>query len=143
MEVLNGISVIANYPRIIKKGIDELRWASIWHDTIREVKWANGVSVSPGRYAVGYNFLYALTRILSEKRPQKVLDIGLGISSTFISSYFIANDVINGIHTIVEGDKNWMDFYLANRSMSKNSKVLLCSTITVEEGGKVGLFMKI
>ncbi len=111
----------------IKRQNQELIWAQVWKDTIRGIDWLQDLpSVSPGRWAVGYNYLYIMTRILNELKPQSVLDIGLGISSTLISQYFMKVHPANGRHTIIEHDQLWVDFY------KKNHKLSTCSEIIVE-----------
>ena len=70
----------------MKGQTDEIVWARIWDDSKRGMKWIEDLpSISPGRWAVGYNYIYVLTRILNEMKPDRILDLGLGISSTIIS----------------------------------------------------------
>ena len=58
--------------RKIRKNTDEILWARIWNDTKIGIPWIEGLqSVSPGRWAVGYNYLYIMTRILNEMNPKK------------------------------------------------------------------------
>lgn len=54
------------------------------------IEWVQDItSISPGRWAVGYNYLYVMTRVLVELRPHKVLDIGLGVLTSFFSTFFV------------------------------------------------------
>ena len=49
----------------------ELLWAQIWHDTAKGCEWlGEDFGVSPGRWAVGYDYLYVMTRVLEELRPR-------------------------------------------------------------------------
>ena len=127
MSLLQKIIRKFNYP------IDqnwELIYAKTWDDTRKGIDWMNNVSsVSPGRYAVGYNYLYVMTRILNEFCPHHVLDIGLGISSTLISAYFTAQNYNDGKHTIIEHDINWKDFYTRNHSLSDASEIVIANCI--------------
>ena len=91
--------------------VPEILWSQIYHDTIIDSEWLLDKAVSPGgphRWAVGYNFLYALYRILDEMHPKNVLEMGL--ESTKLTGqyarYFSAG------HTVVEHDKEWTKFYL-------------------------------
>ena len=68
-----------------------------------------------------YNYIYVMTRVLEETKPNSVLDLGLGISSTLISCYF--NHKENGIHTIIEQDKEWAHFYTENHKLFKFSTI--------------------
>ena len=103
----------------------ELVWATVWHDTIKGITWANSIErLSPGRAAAGYNYLYVMTRILDEIEPKKILDLGLGISSTLITSYIDTIHRENTKHLIIEHDKTWIDFYTNKHTLSKNTSVL-------------------
>jgi len=114
----------------LAKQNDELLWARIWDDTKSGIDWAQDIpSISPGRWAVGYNYLYVITRILEEKVPHKVLDIGLGISSSLFSCYFDYKGYLDSEHIIVEQDKEWASFYKAKHSLSKYSRVILLDCI--------------
>ena len=46
---------------------NELYWAQIYNSTTQNSAWLTENNFSPGRWAVGYNFLYVMYRILSEK----------------------------------------------------------------------------
>ena len=79
---------IISYFRSIRRENQELLWARIWDDTKHNLDWIEKMpGISPGRMAVGYNYLYVMTRILNDLKPKHVLDMGLGISSTLISYY--------------------------------------------------------
>lgn len=125
---MESIKSIVTYPRILKKRIDEILWSEVWHDTINEIDWLKGISLSPGRFAVGYNYLYVVTRILNEFRPLRILDVGLGISSTLISRYFEELDNPSGEHIIVEHDEEWKEFYCKTRKLSDQSTIVMKST---------------
>ena len=67
---------ILEYFQRLSKQNQEILWANIWRDTIQDIKWLQNVpGLSPGRWAVGYNYLYVMTRILNETNPQKILPI--------------------------------------------------------------------
>lgn len=102
----------------------ELIWANTWHDTIRGLEWAENIgSISPGRWAVGYNYVYVMTRILNEMQPHKVLDLGLGISTTLIGEYFKYFSFADGIHDVIEHDEKWIEFYTRCHALSKNTEI--------------------
>ena len=64
--------------------IPEILWANIYHDTIASSDWLHDRTISPGglyRWGVGYNFLYAVYRILDEMRSRHILELGLGQST--------------------------------------------------------------
>lgn len=80
-------------------------------------------SISPGRSAVGYNYLYVMSRILNELEPHHVLDLGLGISSTLISKYFEEKKLADGLHMICEHDRDWIQFYCRKHPLSSYSQI--------------------
>ncbi len=101
----------------------ELLWANIYHDTIRDRKWLQDISLSPGRWAVNYSFLYFLTRILTDCKPNKIIEFGLGESSKIIAS-FLQNELQNSSHLIVEQSIDWIDSFSSRFQLSKNSNIL-------------------
>lgn len=115
----------------------ELLWAQIWHDTIKGISWLeNREGMSPGRWAVGYNYLYVMTRILDGISPLMVLDIGLGVSTRLISQYFDAKGDESAKHMIVEHDKKWIEFYLKNNQLSPYSSIYVEKLVHKKIRGK-------
>ena len=105
---------------------NELLWAKIWDDTKAGIEWTKNLpSLSPGRWAVGYPYIYIMTRILNEIEPHSVLDLGLGISSTLVSAYFDYKKYSDSTHTIVEHDTDWIDFYKKKNYLSNYSSIVL------------------
>lgn len=103
----------------------EIEWAHVYHDSIRGKKWIEELPLNVGRWAGNYPFFYVLNRILSDYKPKKILDLGLGESSKFISAY-IENYLFDSSHTIVEQDKNWIDSFQERFKLSANSKTIHC-----------------
>lgn len=115
-----------NYFRDLKRQGTELLWAKKWEDTKRGIKWIENLpGISPCGAAVGYNYLYIMTRILNEMEPKNVLDIGLGISSTLISQYFKYMNSEAGRHIIIEHDQEWINFYNKKHHVSDYSTIIL------------------
>ena len=122
--------------REIKRKIYENQWAVLWHDTIRGVDWLEDLgSVSPGRMAVGYNYMYVMTRVLNECRPERVLDIGLGISSTLFAQYFRHCSTNESEHLVIEHESSWRDFYCRSHKLSECSRIEMLPVKMVEEFG--------
>lgn len=96
-----------------KNYIQELIYAEIFHDTIKGCEWLDyrRFAISPGRFAVGYNYMYVAFRILNEIRPKNILEFGMGQSTKLISQY--VNNVVNGgvKHTCVEQNQKWADVF--------------------------------
>lgn len=100
----------------------EILWAETLDRTLSGSTWFKDVSLSPGRWAVGYPYLYALYRSLNEAHPTSILEIGLGQSTNMIGQYATEFDSVN--HVVVEHDQSWIDFYLSENKLSDRSKVV-------------------
>jgi hypothetical protein len=112
----------------------EIEWAHIYHDSIRGKKWIEELPLNVGRWAGNYSFFYVLNRILSDYKPKKILDLGLGESSKVISTY-IENYLTESSHMIVEQDNNWIDSFQERFKLSPNSKIIHCPIDTKEVNG--------
>lgn len=122
----NLITRTRRYFRDLKRQGTELLWAKKWEDSRKGIKWIEGLpGISPCGAAVGYNYLYIMTRILSEMEPKNVLDIGLGVSSTLISQYYKYRGFREGKHIIIEHDPEWISFYNKTHHFSDCSIVVL------------------
>jgi len=109
---------------ILKKN-NELLWASVFNNTIKDSSWLTIQSFSPGRWAVGYPALYILYRIYNDMKPKRVLEFGLGESSKLLYQY--ANQ-FNAEYLIVEHDKNWIDFFVQDKAI--DPKNILVTTLS-------------
>jgi hypothetical protein len=102
----------------------ELEWAHIYHDTIRDREWLKNLAISPGgSWAANYSFLYVLVRVLSDYKPNKIIEFGLGESSKIVSS-FLNNELQNSTHLIIEQDETWIEAFRSRFNLSKNSELL-------------------
>ena len=117
---INLEELLSTNNKILRK-MSELTWSTIFHDAICNSEWLIEKDFCPGRWAVGYPYLYVLYRILNESHPSSILDLGLGQTSKMISQY--ALHFSNTKHIIVESDKNWIDF------AKKSFKIKDCSKI--------------
>jgi len=115
---LQGIKIRFRRPTL------ENLWGQIYRDTIRGREWLQALSVSPGRAAVNYSFLYVLVRILGDYRPKSILEIGLGQSSKVVAA-FVANELFDSEHTIVEGSDEWMQFFISKHPQVGEARLLM------------------
>ena len=119
VSVKNSVDVNSN--RVI--GIScENNWADIFNNTIENSSWLDDKSFSPGRWAVGYQFLYVMYRVLNEIKPTNILELGLGQSTKMISQYVAHSEKCK--HYVVEHDSNWIDFYSKNYTLPKATTVV-------------------
>lgn len=121
----------ANDRKINSKLVDldnqakELEWAHIYHDSIRGKKWLEELPLNVGRWAGNYSFFYVLNRILMDYKPKSILDLGLGESSKFISTY-LDNYLLETKHTIVEQNDEWINNFQEKVLLSKRSIIVHC-----------------
>lgn len=127
---------IKDYLQNLKYQNNELIWAKTWDDTKKGIEWISDLpGISPGRWAVGYNYLYVMTRILNEKEPKNVLDLGLGISSTLISQYFKGRNIVDGNHDVIEQSEEWAKFYSIKNRISSATTIHAVECIEKEYKG--------
>ena len=101
----------------------EAVWAQIFNNTISESLWLKDKTFSPGRWAVGYPYLYGMYRVLNETRPKRILELGLGQSTRMIAQYAAAFQDVE--HIVVEHDPEWVEFFCNDFPLPKNTKVVM------------------
>jgi len=89
----------------------EIIWSQIFHDSIRNKTSLKNLPLNIGRWAGNYSLFYVLFRILNDFKPKKILELGLGESSKFIS-VFIQNYLNDSIHLIIEQDESWKNNFV-------------------------------
>lgn len=104
------------------KNSRETFYAAVFNNTISGSSWLKDTSFSPAGWAAGYQYLYVLYRILNEKRPKCILDLGLGQTTKMIAQYAAANPEVE--HIIVESNQDWIDFYLNANTLPSNSRII-------------------
>ena len=124
--------------RQLQGSMDDLSYARVWEDTCRDIDWLQDLpGISPGRWAVGYNYIYVMTRILNELRPRSVLELGLGISTTLISNYFRHHQEDRSEHITIEQDSGWRDFYVKNHQIPDCTDIRIVPVVHREKDGQV------
>lgn len=103
----------------------ELEWAHIYHDSIRGKKFLEELGLNVGRWAGNYSFFYILHRVLSDYKPQSILELGLGESTKMISSY-LSNELEGGRHVVVEQDEKWIEAFSSRFKLPSQSKIVHC-----------------
>ncbi len=112
----------------LKETQEEVLWGEIFRDTIAGSNWLTDRSFSPGRWAAGYPFLYALYRTLDEQKPKRILELGLGQTTRMIAQYAAAHEDVQ--HIVVEHDSAWISFFQKSFALSDRSRIL---TLSLEE----------
>ena len=137
MTIDEKLESLQNQINSIRGDVDDMTYARVWSDTCRDIGWIQDLpGISPGRRAVGYNYIYVMTRILNEFQPHRVLELGLGISTTLISTYFrhlIADDCE---HIAIEQNAEWKKFYLNGHTIPSCSHIYIAPVVTCEKDGQ-------
>ena len=105
-----------------QKNSDEILWAEIFHDVASNSTWLHDKAFSAGRWAVGYQYLYAVYRILDEVKPKSILELGLGQSTRLLGQYASANRDV--LHMVVEHDPSWIEFFQKDFSLGDNTTIV-------------------
>lgn len=105
--------------------LKEILWAHIYHDSIRGKTWLNNLPLNIGRWAGNYAFFYVLNRILNDFKPKSILELGMGESTKFVSTY-LDNYLIESTHLVVEQDENWKNIFKENFKLSIRTKIVVC-----------------
>lgn len=105
----------------IQKSEKELIWANVFHDTIIGSTWLKNKSFSPGRWAVGYPYLYVLYRCLNEIRPKNILELGIGQTTRMISQYAAHYKGVE--HIAVDHDADWVKFFKHSFKLPVNTSI--------------------
>lgn len=100
----------------------EAVWGELFNQVIKDSTWLKDTAFAAGRWAVGYQYLYVVYRILNEVKPQNILELGLGQSTKLISQYAAAYPSVH--HQVVEHDPMWMDFFRQNFKLPSNTKMV-------------------
>lgn len=106
-----------------QKNSDEILWAEIFHDVSSNSTWLTNKAFCVGRWAVGYQYLYSVYRILNEVKPKNILELGLGQSTRLIGQYASANTDVT--HIVVEHDVSWVEFFQQDFSFGSNTNIVL------------------
>lgn len=138
--------VLQSLEQIKCASVDGSRYSSeaVWGELFNQVSfdstWLNDRRFAAGRWAVGYQYLYAVYRILNEVRPKSILELGLGQSTKLISQYAAANPNVR--HQVVEHDPDWIDFFRRNYELPSNTETvrLVWDFITYKEAEHIRVF---
>ena len=153
-ECLKGQQQIESELRQALQGLEDIRrssvegarfaseavWGELFNQVSKDSAWLKDTRFAAGRWAVGYQYLYAAYRILNEVRPQNILELGLGQSTKLISQY--AAEFPKVRHQVVEHDLNWIDFFRKNFILPSNTEVvrLVWDFVSYKEAERVRVF---
>lgn len=127
---ISYLQQILNLERYNKRYNEENNWSDVFHDAIMGSKWLEKQDFCPGRWAIGYQALYVLYRVLNEVRPKAILELGLGQSTKLITQYTAVNSEV--YHVVVEHDESWIDLFKTTTQIAINTRILR-KNLTIEK----------
>ena len=122
-----------NQQQLIRQN-QELEWAHVYHDSIRGKVHLENLPLNIGRWAGNYAFFYLLNRIMSDAKPQRILEFGLGESSKFIT-VCLEQELKSGFHHIIEQSSEWATAFNSRFELSAYSKVSVCPLVKKQING--------
>lgn len=123
-QITDRLSVIERDTAASLRMSSESVWAQVFHDTVLTSRWLVDKTFSPGRWAVGYPYLYVLYRALDEARPTRILELGMGQSTKMISQYAVAHEDVQ--HSVVEHDQSWVEYCSRQLGLPDATEILRC-----------------
>lgn len=103
-----GQEKVMNQLSYIEQNQRELLKANMFHDVIVDSEWLKYKNFLVGGAAIDYACSYTLFRVLSQMKPQHILEFGLGQSSKLIHQYAS----FFGIPAVtIEHSEEWISFF--------------------------------
>ncbi len=128
-DLKGSIQRLTNRSRQICRNTDELVWAEVFNSAIRDSEWFR-TSVSPGRWAVGFPYLYVMYRVLDEMRPGMILEMGTGQTTRMIADYLGWNG--EAVHIAVEQDEDWAGYIKHNVDVDRSDLLVIQAKLMSE-----------
>ena len=120
--IRGGLQKIQNQTQVCINKAAESVWAEVFNNTISGSAWLKDQAFSPGRWALGYQALYVLYRILDNVKPKRILELGLGQSTNMITQYAMTDNAVK--HFVVEHDPEWIRFYKKEYPLAAQTEVV-------------------
>ncbi|WP_452224241.1 hypothetical protein [Lacinutrix chionoecetis] len=133
-KILRVIKEQVKLQRLSYLQLKEIEWAHIYHDSIRGKAAIEKLPLNIGRWAGNYAFFYLLNRILTDFKPKSILELGLGESTKFIST-FIDNYAQDTKHIIIEHNAEWKNLFSSSFKLSAQSEIKILNLIEEENQG--------
>jgi hypothetical protein len=135
----NQVAVLTSNVENSQRTMDEILWAQVFNSYRCGCEWlGEDVAFYPGRWAVGYQYMYVVSRILNDLHPTSILETGMGQSTRLIGSYVKwMSEKQECHHIVVEHDPNWIDIFQNNFQLSTSTEIVQKNLVGVNfnEGG--------
>lgn len=105
--------------------LQELIWAQVFENARPAYSWLEKETAFwPGRFGVGYQYMYVVSRILNDVQPTSILETGLGQSTRLIASYAKWKaEKETCTHLVFEHDKAWIDTFYREFPVSSATRI--------------------
>ncbi len=117
----------------------ELVMARVFEDTVRGIAWLEGKGFSPHGSSANYSFLYILLRILDKVNPSRILEFGMGETTTLTSQYVCHKNKQAHLY-VVEHDIRWKQFFEKTIAHDDNVHVITPAVHTIMHRGASSLW---
>lgn len=110
------------------RALQEIIWAQVFESARPAYPWlGKEVAFWPGRFGVGYQYMYVVSRILNDVQPTSILETGLGQSTRLIASYVKWKaEKENCKHMVFEHDQEWIDTF--HREFPVSTATQICQS---------------
>ena len=119
---------------------NELKYAFVFNDTIKNSKWLKEKDFSLVNSAANYSFMYSLYRILNDAQPKNILELGLGQTTKLTSQY--AKYFDDAKLTVLESDEDWIENFSKNLEITDNIQIVNLNVETFEYNNTINLRFK-
>ncbi len=131
--------ILKNQNKILLS-IQEQIWAQKFNDSIRGLKEVSEVSYFIGNWAGNYTFFYLLSRLLQEFKFERILELGLGESSKFISTFLKSQDTSEHFcHDVYEQNQTFAEHFKTKCSLSQNTNIKVIDLIEKDILGNLNM----
>ncbi len=117
--------------------LNEILWAQVFNSSRNGYPWLpSDIALWPGRWAVGYQYMYVVSRLLDTVHPKNILETGLGQSTRLTGSYVrYMSERCSCRHLVIEHDQNWIDAFRQDFSLSDATQIILRKLGAANLGG--------
>jgi len=129
-----------NYDKLLQIN-NELLYAHIFSDSIKDSSWLKNKSFSPYQGAANYSFLYKLFRIYDVIQPKNILEFGLG-QTTKLTYHYTKYKNKSSKALVIDDNQQWIDIYKKETINSKNFLIKRLDTTSFTYKGIITLASK-
>lgn len=116
--IISDIKISDEYNKKIN---EELKYAFVFNDTIKQSSWLKNKDFSLINAAANYSFIYLLYKIINDTQPKNILEMGLGQTSKLTTQY--VDYFEDTMLYILEGDSDWIETFSQKLNLDGNVEI--------------------